>query len=260
MKQCTKCKIIKNNTEFGISSNNNDGLRYDCKECRKKYNKENKISKRNYNQKYYQINKNNIFENNKVYRLENKEKIYLQRKQYRENNKESIKQKMISYKNRRNELIKERRKYDIEYKITENLKTKIHNVLSKKSRPSSELLIGCNYNILVEFLEYQFDSSMNWDNYGKIWHIDHVLPIKKFNLIDIKNQKICFNWKNLQPLLKHENQSKSDNIILHMFFNHLITLMRFIKYKSLNNEYQGVIEKLHWLRNELRYGKNLKDN
>jgi hypothetical protein len=32
-----------------------------------------------------------------------------------------------------------------------------------------------------------------------------------------------------------------------------------IKIKSLNDEYQGVVERLHWLRTELRYGNNLKD-
>ena len=260
MKQCYKCKKTKQETDFGKLSKSPDGLKYDCKQCRKDYNENNKILKKNYNQQYFLKKKDELLEKNKSYRENNKIKIYIQRKQYREENVIHIQEKRQAYKQRRNKLIKERRKFDIKFRIAENLKTKIHNVLSNELRPSSEKLIGCNRQNLIEFIEYQFDDTMNWSNYGVNWHIDHVLAINKFDLKNEDNQNICFNWKNLQPLHKFENQSKSDTFVPHMFFNHLITIMRFIKYKSLNNEYQGVIEKLHWLRTELRYGNNLKDD
>lgn len=260
MKKCCKCKVMKEFSEFGKHTKSPDGLKYECKQCRKEYNQRTREQKKEYNQQYYNQKKEDVLKTNKEYRLKNADKISIQRKEYREKNKEYIRQQNAKYRQRRNELIKERRKYDIEFKITENLRTKIHNVLSNKNRPSSEKLIGCNRTILIEFLEFQFDENMNWNNYGKEWHIDHVLPINKFNLINENEQKICFNWKNLQPLHRFENQSKSDTFMPHMFFNHLITLMRFLKYKSLNIEYQGVVERLHWLREKLRYGENLKDD
>ena len=50
---------------------------------------------------------------------------------------------------------------------------------------------------------------MSWDNYGK-WHVDHIIACDKFDLTDKKQQKICFNYKNVQPLWGPENIRKSN--------------------------------------------------
>ena len=42
MKICCKCKNEKNLDCFGKLKNSPDGLRYDCKDCRKEYNIKNK--------------------------------------------------------------------------------------------------------------------------------------------------------------------------------------------------------------------------
>jgi len=44
-----------------------------------------------------------------------------------------------------------------------------------------------------------------------------------------------------------------------MFFNHIVTLYRFIKNNKLYLEYQGAFARILWLRNKLRYGKNFQD-
>ena len=50
---------------------------------------------------------------------------------------------------------------------------------------------------------------MTWDNYGK-WHVDHIKAVTKFDLTDPEQQKICFNYKNLQPMRGVENIRKSN--------------------------------------------------
>ena len=50
---------------------------------------------------------------------------------------------------------------------------------------------------------------MTWQNYG-IWHIDHIQPLSKFNLLKLEQQKIAFNYKNLQPLWAIDNLKKGD--------------------------------------------------
>jgi len=62
----------------------------------------------------------------------------------------------------------------------------------------------------MHHLERQFDRSMSWDNYGSYWHVDHIIPCDAFDLNKESEQRICFNWQNLQPLEGGENIRKSN--------------------------------------------------
>lgn len=42
------------------------------------------------------------------------------------------------------------------------------------------------------------------------WHIDHNNPCNNFDLTNIEQQYLCFNWKNLRPLQVSKNYSKQD--------------------------------------------------
>lgn len=46
------------------------------------------------------------------------------------------------------------------------------------------------------------------------WHVDHIIPCSSFDLTDIKQQKICFHYTNLQPLWAIDNLKKSNKISL----------------------------------------------
>ena len=50
-------------------------------------------------------------------------------------------------------------------------------------------LVGCDINYLRNHLEKQFEPWMSWDNYGKWWHVDHIIPVTKFDLTDPEQQK-----------------------------------------------------------------------
>ena len=52
----------------------------------------------------------------------------------------------------------------------------------------------------------------NFENYGDIWHIDHVIPIHTFNLENEQEQLLAFNWRNTMPLLASDNLKKGTNI------------------------------------------------
>jgi hypothetical protein len=54
---------------------------------------------------------------------------------------------------------------------------------------------------------------MSWNNYGDLWQIDHVVPCASFDLTIEKNQKKCFHWTNLCPVLASYNLSKQDKIV-----------------------------------------------
>lgn len=101
-------------------------------------------------------------------------------------------------------------------RIASSLRTVLRLSLRKRFTKSDIVisnLIGCSVRELVEYLESQFTPKMNWDNYGSYWHIDHIMPCASFDLTDPDQQKVCFNWQNLQPLEARKNIIKSNKII-----------------------------------------------
>lgn len=247
MKRCCKCKIQKNILDFGKLSNSPDGLRYNCKSCRSEYVKANRDKILEKNKEYYKLNKSNLLEKNKQYRNNNIEKIKDQKKHYRKRPDvaEHIKHKNKEYLPIRKEKIKEKRKTDLNFKISEILRSKFNREI-KRNKYSN--FLGCDIIFFKKWLEYRFTNDMNWQNMGTYWHIDHILPISKFDFTNPSEIKICYHWSNLQPLETFKNISKSNNIHLHTYFNNLVSVFRF----NITNKdfigYQAVNESLQWLR------------
>lgn len=256
-KKCYICKNEKSCDNFGKLSSSSDGFKYDCKECRKEYNLKNSEMIKNKNHEYYISKKNELLEKSKIYRKENIESIKQQRKNYRnrEEVKNHIKQKQREYLPIRKNKIKEKRVTDLNFRISEILRSKIHKMLSNRNT-TYQRYIGCDINYLKKWIEFRFDKNMNWNNFGEYWQIDHILPINKFNFSEEKNIQICFHWTNLQPLSSLENKQKSDKLLLHHYFNNIININRFNKTHTEYLGYQAVNESLRWLRIELRYGNN----
>ena len=74
-------------------------------------------------------------------------------------------------------------------------------------------------------IESRFDDTMTWGNYGKIWQIDHIIPVSLFRddaPIDVVN-----SLENLRPLDKIVNitrKNKLDSLgitIIHKFKTYL---------------------------------------
>jgi hypothetical protein len=256
MKKCSTCKIEKQTIEFNKCKTNKDGLHYVCKCCRKLERIANKDTIKKKQVMYYNDNKDIILQKNKLYRNTHCEQINNQRKQYRENNKYLIAKLNKEYLPIKKQNIKLRRQYDTNFRIKEVLRSKIHKVL--KGHPTSYfILLDCDMNTFKRWIEFQFNKEMCWDNYGKVWEIDHILPINAFNMEYELDKKVCFNWTNLQPLNKNENREKYKKIHEHYYFNSIISVHRFIINEKLHKScYQRISESLIWLRSKLRYGEN----
>jgi hypothetical protein len=74
----------------------------------------------------------------------------------------------------------------------------------------SQVLLGCSWQVLVGHLEALLAEGMAWENYQE-WHLDHIRPCASFDLTDPAQQRVCMNWRNLQPMWGAENLAKSDN-------------------------------------------------
>lgn len=100
-------------------------------------------------------------------------------------------------------------------RLNNNMRRGISNALDgMKAGHHWENLVGYTLDQLKQHIEKKFKLGMTWDNYGKLWHIDHKIPISAFNFekpedIDFKK---CWNLKNLQPMEAKENMKKHNKL------------------------------------------------
>jgi hypothetical protein len=120
-------------------------------------------------------------------------------------------------------------------KFTRNIRRTIWTTLNKKcSSKKNKHTIKYLGASTEEYLKWilTINEKYNIDNHGKEWHIDHVIPLSKFNLENEAEQMIAFNWRNTMPLSVKENLSKNCRIIKSQIEQHLEKLK---KYHTENN-------------------------
>jgi hypothetical protein len=184
-----------------------DGLHYWCKacvslNCKKAYNdNKEKIIARSRN--YYQTNKTACLAKSKQYAKDNAEDIQQYKKQWTAENRVASNLKL-----------KIRRQTDPAFKLRCNLRSRIWVALKGKQKCKSTVaLVGCSIDELKTRLEKQFQPGMTWEN-RKEWHIDHIRPCSKFDLLKESEQKACFHYSNLQPLWAIDNMRKGNRVTI----------------------------------------------
>lgn len=68
---------------------------------------------------------------------------------------------------------------------------------------------------------------MSWENHGTLWHIDHVICCEFFDMQKDEEKKICFNWKNMRPLLARANITR--NFSVKDWLHHEIKVLYYVK-------------------------------
>ena len=253
VKKCTKCEKELSFENFHRDKTTKDGYKFRCKECTKISTKayssipENKERKKEYKKEYRSRPETKKLEKEYEKRPEIKEK----RKEYR--NIPEIKERYKEYFNRpeikerikllqkqrypiRNERLRQRYNSDVNYRLVCIIRSRMNKLFTRNKTQHSIEYLGCDLPFLKNWIEYRFDENMTWENFGTYWHIDHILPVSKFDFNDEKNLHICFHWTNLQPLIGEENQSKSNHIENHHYFNNFISVFRFNK---INHQFLG---------------------
>jgi hypothetical protein len=80
----------------------------------------------------------------------------------------------------------------------------------KNKKPGVFSSVGYEIGDLMKHLESKFIPGMSWDNYGKVWHVDHIKPNKlfKYESQEDPDFKSCWALANLQPLFAQDNLKK----------------------------------------------------
>ena len=68
-------------------------------------------------------------------------------------------------------------------KFKRYVRTRIYNCLKRNKNKRSIDYLGCSNEFYYNYI-MSYDESFTIDNYGKVWHIDHVIPISSFDLTD----------------------------------------------------------------------------
>lgn len=241
-KKCSKCGEIKSIKEFNKNKTKSDGFDIYCKICcilkSKLYRENNPTYCKDYNNQH-RIKRN---KQSKEWKQQNPEKAIAQKIRFKNNNPNYFREynkkhhKMFPEMDRNrgirfrknnpdyiNNYQKRRKMLDPVYKLAHNLRASLKRFLGGMKTIKTEALICCTYKELWNHLEKQFRDGMTRENHGKVWHVDHRIPLQWFkdnDLMDETNQKIAWHYGNLQPLLVKENLSKSNTMPINPNFKY----------------------------------------
>lgn len=226
-KACLTCGITKELEEFSKDKNRSDGHHGYCKVCSriryKEYSVRCKVSiaaRQKVSNKKCKVKRSAT---KKAYQEKNKEEYLAYLKVYREKYREELNSKNREYEKKHREYLntykkeyrKKRREEDEEYNIRCILRARITSALKNNTKTGSSLqYLGCDIAIAKAHIEAQFEPWMTWENHGLYtWHIDHIVPICNFNMLDEEERKLAFHYTNLQPLSAKDNLTKGKYII-----------------------------------------------
>lgn len=206
-KICNKCQLKKGVSQFNKKRDTKDGLTSICKECKKA-----------------SRNKERDRETYKIWSQKNREYLNTRMKIYRDKNKKHKPKKTIdeikAHKKEYNrEYIKKKRLNDPIYRLRVNIKRNIISSLKRKNfkkDTKTQEILGCSFEDFKQHIESQWETWMNWENYGKYngtpnhgWDIDHTIPSSSANT---KEDVLKLNhYTNLKPLCSYINRKIKQN-------------------------------------------------
>ena len=199
-KKCKKCSTSKHITLFRPG-------RIECMECERIHGK------------LYRRGKGKI--KSQEWTENNSERMKELQKNWYQNNKKTI-----------NEKYNTRIKEDIGFRLKKNYQSRLISAIKVKSQLTCEYL-ECDTDHLKKWLSYCFTDGMNYENYGKTWHVDHVIPVSSRDILEKDNQLLIFPWFNLSPMLACDNMKKGNRIIKKQMINHVKKLKSFCKMEEI---------------------------
>lgn len=115
-------------------------------------------------------------------------------------------------------------------KFKRSIRSRIYLSLTKDKKTIEYL--GCTSDEYLKWILTN-NSGFTLANRGSEWHIDHVIPLSKFNLDDKEDQLVAFNWRNTMPLAAKENLSKNNKILQPQLEQHYKNLLEYQKQNNI---------------------------
>jgi len=102
--------------------------------------------------------------------------------------------------------LREKRKWQLAYR---------RYVVEQKPSETYGHFFGLDIHTLREWFSLQFTEGVSWENYGKAWQFEHIIPASFFNFNDDMDLKSCWSFINMrvQPLDEQGQPLHSFNLI-----------------------------------------------
>jgi len=107
-----------------------------------------------------------------------------------------------------------------ESKFTHNAKRKWQIALRRyvlENSPAQQYApyFGIDRDNLRKWIELQFTKDQNWENHGKEWQFDHIIPQTYFDFRDDADMKLCWNFINIrvEPIQHNKNRGGRIDIL-----------------------------------------------
>jgi hypothetical protein len=80
--------------------------------------------------------------------------------------------------------------------------------------PSKEILtlIGIDKQGFINHVNKYLLEGMTKENFGKIWGLDHIVPVDLFDINDEAEKKLCYNYQNIIPMFNNDNRVKGASV------------------------------------------------
>lgn len=84
---------------------------------------------------------------------------------------------------------REKRKWQLGYR---------RYVLERAPSESYAPFFGLDIETLRAWFENQFTEDLNWDNFGKAWQFEHIVPSTYFDYTNEEDMKLCWSFINMR--------------------------------------------------------------
>jgi len=152
-------------------------------------------------------NKDKIAERERQYYLKNKDKIEEQRKKYCAENKDKI---AVRRSKNKKKLREHDSKFNVNYRMSDGIRKALNG---RKNGKSWRSMVRYTRDELIERLKQTLPDGYEWGDFSNL-HIDHIIPISKFNFKTHEDDDFqrCWALPNLRLLPATENISKGGKL------------------------------------------------
>jgi hypothetical protein len=100
----------------------------------------------------------------------------------------------------------------------------------------TEELIGCTRQVFTDWITFNLEEGMTFENHGTLWSFDMVIPYAAFDLTNEDEFRAVMHYSNIKPCIKDLNWRKNATILPFFIANQKIRFHAFNRIRNLQKQ------------------------